>query len=267
VGRVACGVEGFQEARQKVDADIVQAMLRAVELKDLSTAAHTWRVVLYMRSMAQESVIPLPTSSLQNGKVFDSGEIAVPTIERVVTGAALHDIGKIQVPAQILRKVGALDPSERAIMERHAALGHEQLQLMGETDPIILGMVRSHHERVDGLGYPDGLKGSAIPIAARLLAVVDTFDAMTSVRSYRRELGEEAAKQAIEHLWQASGTRYDADCVERFASLYSQGGLEWVLHYYNDEIPVEGFNHNEGLEVLVREGGEGFRAWRDRQRV
>jgi len=248
-----------------VDSDIVQALLKAVELKDLSTAAHTWRVVLYMRSVSQEAVIPLPPREKLLWTPDKAQVVAepLPTIERVVMGAALHDIGKIHVPAEILRKVGPLSPEERAVMERHAEVGHEQLVTMGEVDPIVLGMVRSHHERMDGLGYPDGLKGSEIPISARLLAVVDTFDAMTSVRSYRRELGDEAARTAIEHLRAGAGTRYDGDCVERFASLYEGGGLEWILHYYNDEIPVEGFRHNEGLEVLVREGGDGFRRWRD----
>lgn len=196
--------------------DIVEALVKTIELKDQSTAAHTWRVVLYARALAEKAGMP---------RDF---------IARLTVGAALHDVGKIDIPDHILQKPGKLDEHEFRAIQAHTSLGHERLKRMGESDPVLLDLVRSHHERVDGKGYPDGLKDAQIPIVAKYFAVIDTFDALTSFRPYRREVGEAAAEKALIELNDCIGTRYDPRAVEIFTELYREGALEWILHYFND---------------------------------
>src|SRR5690606_34020202 len=107
-------------------------------------------------------------------------------------GALLHDVGKIDVPESILNKPGRLTDEERRIMERHTIVGYETLASI-EFPWDIRPMVRSHHERWDGAGYPDRLEGESIPYAARILHIADVFDALTSARSYRSPLSAEDA--------------------------------------------------------------------------
>ncbi len=197
--------------------DIVEALVRTIELKDHSTAAHTWRVVLYARALAEKA------------------GMAREFIERLTIGAALHDVGKIDIPDHILQKPGKLTDEEFAVIKTHTTLGHERLKRMGEDDPILLDLVRHHHERVDGKGYPDGLAGEAIPLVARYFAVIDSFDALTSLRHYRKEVGVQAAEKALAELNACIGTRYDRQAVEMFTDLYREGTLDFILSYYNDE--------------------------------
>lgn len=199
-------------------------MVRQIEKKDLSTAAHTWRVVLYTRALTEAAGLP------------------APLITRLVHGAALHDIGKIDIPDEILQKPGPLTAQERRIMERHPSLGYERLLAMGEDDEVILNLVRHHHERFDGAGYPDALDGERIPVEARYFSVIDTFDALTSLRPYRTEVGEQAARIAVVELQAGMGTQYDPKCVEMFTRLYEGGTLDWILHYYNDTCEVPDFD-------------------------
>lgn len=201
--------------------DIVQALVQTIGLKDLSTAAHTWRVALYARAMAEEA-----------GLGHDE-------VERVTRGAALHDVGKIDIPDAVLQKPGPLTDEEFAVIKTHAALGHERLIRMGEDDPVMLELVRHHHERWDGKGYPDGLESERIPLVARYFAVIDSFDAMTSIRPYRQDVGEAAAERAVTELDAGAGSRYWAPGVKMFTSLYRSGRLDWILHHFNDrcELP------------------------------
>jgi HD-GYP domain-containing protein (c-di-GMP phosphodiesterase class II) len=200
--------------------EVVRSLVKVIELKDSTTAAHTWRVVLYTRAMAEEAGLP-----------HDE-------IQRLTFGAALHDVGKIDIPDEILGKPGKLTEAEFEIMKTHAALGHQRLIRMMEDDPLLLDLVRHHHERTDGLGYPDGLKGDAVPKVARYFSVIDAFDAMTSIRVYRQDVGPDAARRALEELRSGIGSRYCRDCVEMFASLHDSGRLEWILEYFNDQCPV-----------------------------
>lgn len=199
--------------------DLIQALVSALELKDFSTAAHTWRVILYTRAMAE------------------SAGLDHHTITRLTHGAALHDIGKIDIPEHILQKPGPLTPEEFEVMKQHAALGHERLLRMEENDPILLNLVRHHHERWDGAGYPDGLAGDAIPIAARYFAVIDSYDAMTSIRPYRPTIPPDAVPNALAELSRGRGTRYAPEAVDLFLRLQTAGQLDWILHHFNDEVP------------------------------
>jgi HD-GYP domain-containing protein (c-di-GMP phosphodiesterase class II) len=202
--------------------DDVQALVREIEAKDLSTAAHTWRVVLYARALAE----------------YFGMEASV--VRRVTDGAALHDVGKVDIPSAILQKPGKLTDDEFEVIKRHPSLGHERLVALGVSDPIVLNLVRFHHERIDGKGYPDGLRGDEIPPGARHFAVIDTFDAMTSKRPYRAEVGLGAADRALTELHGGIGSRYCRESVEAFDKLYRSGELEYILMYCNEEgeMPV-----------------------------
>ena len=205
---------------RSLSPESVHALVKAIELKDRTTAAHTWRVVLYARAMAEES-----------GLSHD-------LVGRISTGAALHDVGKLEIPDAILQKPGPLTPDEFKTIKTHAALGHERLVAMGEHDPVILELIRHHHERWDGGGYPDGLAGEQTAAGARYFAVIDSFDAMTSVRPYRSETGLKAAHHAIEELKAGSGTQYWPQAVEVFLRLQHTGRFDWIAECFNDRCTV-----------------------------
>ena len=130
----------------------------------------------------------------------------------------LHDIGKLGVPDAILQKPGALDAEEWQEIRRHPEIGARILEHANLAD--IAEWVRAHHERVDGRGYPAGLAGAAIPTEARILAVVDAYEAMTADRPYRRSLGAHAAEA---ELRRAAGTQFDAEVVEALIEALSDG--------------------------------------------
>ncbi|MDX2131539.1 MAG: HD domain-containing protein [Planctomycetota bacterium] len=216
---------------------LVSEMVSALEAKDFSTAAHTWRVVLYTRALADDA-----------GLDHDQ-------VDRLSYAAALHDIGKIDIPDEILRKPGPLTGEEFALMRTHAARGHERLVAMGETDPVLLQLVRHHHERIDGRGYPDGLSGDGVPLAAAFFAVIDSFDAMTSVRPYRSAVGPEAARLAVRELHEHAGSRYLAEAVKRFSRLHDAGHLTWIMEYYNDTCAVPAYDDIARLREITPLGG------------
>jgi len=200
--------------------ELVADLVRAIERKDFSTAAHTWRVVLYTRALAERLGVERDI------------------IGHLTRAAALHDVGKIDIPSSILRKPGRLTPEEFEVIKAHTTLGYDRLVRLGEDDPRMLNLVRHHHERWDGLGYPDGLRGEDIPLGARYFSVIDAFDAMTSVRPYRREIGEEAAEEAIAEIERGIGTRYCEEPARAFIDLYRTGEIEWILHYVNDDAAL-----------------------------
>ncbi len=207
-----------------ISPNAVADLVREIERKDGLTAHHTWRVVLYARAMAESFGL-------------DHARIA-----RITVGAALHDLGKIDIPDAILRKPGPLTDEEYEIIKTHAVRGYERLVAMGVDDALVLEIVRHHHERVDGRGYPDGLSGDAIALAARQFAVIDAFDALTSVRPYRSDVGPDAAERALAELEAGVGSRYCADCVAAMKDLYRSGQIGWILGYYNDACPVPAFS-------------------------
>lgn len=137
--------------------------------------------------------------------------LSADDLEDLRKAAALHDVGKIRVPDRILRKAGPLDPDERIVVEEHAVVGAWMVSSVGNAD-VIAG-VRHHHERFDGAGYPDGLSGSDIPLFARVIAVSDAYDAITSTRPYRASSGRE---EAVEALRSGSGSQFDPEIVETF---------------------------------------------------
>ncbi|MEQ9206198.1 MAG: HD-GYP domain-containing protein [Phycisphaerales bacterium] len=213
-----------------MDPGVVQNLVQQIERKDLSTAAHTWRVVLYTRAMAESLSI-------------DHEQIAL-----ITQAAALHDIGKLDLPDHILQKPGKLTDEEFEIIKYHPVSGYARMIDLDVTEEPILDLVRYHHERWDGVGYPFQLKAEDIPIGARLFAVIDSFDAMTSVRPYREELGDKAAELALIELQAGMGSQYWPDAVEAFTELFKSGGLDHILHYFNDEVTLPAFEHARDVQ-------------------
>lgn len=172
----------------------VTAMAQAVELRDQYTGGHTQRVTNYALLLG--------------------GELGLTPEQRrfLQIGTPLHDIGKIGVDDAILRKTGALTEEETRAMRNHTVAGAAILETIPELRPI-LPIIRSHHERWNGTGYPDGLCGEQIPLLARIVAVADAFDAMVSDRPYRHGM---STPEAFAELAARSGIDFDPDCVQAF---------------------------------------------------
>jgi len=175
----------------------IQALAAAVDAKDPYTQGHSQRVAEYAVALAKRT-----------GLTDDE-------VGLVHTTGTLHDVGKIGVPDAILKKPGRLEPEERQIMETHPALGEVIVRKAPKLVATLPG-VRHHHERWDGRGYPDGLQGEQIPRVARLLALADTFDAMTSDRPYRKGLSWETA---LAEIARSAGTQFDPELAPMFVNL------------------------------------------------
>jgi ribonuclease P protein subunit RPR2 len=171
---------GQRELLQSAYMETVSALASALESKDTGTRAHSQRVQSYATALA---------------KVV--GEEAVVHDPSTPYGFLLHDVGKIGIPDGILQKPAPLSPAERRRMQTHTVLGEAMLSGVAFLQGEGLKVVRSHHERWDGRGYPDALGGDEIPLGARIFAVADALDAMTSHRPYRRALSWQTARAEI----------------------------------------------------------------------
>ncbi len=179
----------------------IETLAMAIDAKDQITHGHIRRVQSYAVALAHEI-----------GVTDDS------QLRAIAAAALLHDMGKLAVPEYILNKPGALTPAEFERMKLHASVGADILSAIDFPYPVV-PIVRHHHENWDGRGYPSGLKGSDIPIGARVLSVVDCFDALTSDRPYRPRLSDEDALQVVR---ERRGTMYDPLVVDAFLGMYSQ---------------------------------------------
>lgn len=190
----------IQQAMQRLEQthhDTSQALAAALDLRVNDTAGHSWRVRAY---------------ALELGKVMGCGPAELDAIGR---GALLHDIGKIGIPDAILMKPGSLSRRERTAMMTHVGTGYNLLshfEFLEGAAKIVL----THHERFDGKGYPQGLAGEDIPLGARIFAVADTLDAMTSDRPYRQALNFAAAR---EEIIRESGGQFDPRVVAAFLTI------------------------------------------------
>ena len=184
-----------RRALQESYLETVTSLATALETKDTGTRAHSERVRRYAAELL-EVVLP--------------GSRAVASFDY---GFLLHDIGKIGIPDGILQKPGPLTRAERRRMQTHTVIGEQMLRGVAILQGEGLNIVRSHHERWDGRGYPDGLTGGEIPLGARVFAVADALDAMTSHRPYRRALPWRSARLEIT---EQSGKQFDPDVVAAF---------------------------------------------------
>lgn len=175
----------------------LEALGDALELKDSETEGHSKRVTVYTIALARAMGLP-PTE-----------------IKIIARGAFLHDIGKMAIPDEILRKPGKLTPEEQEVMREHCSRGYHMLRKI----PFLAGaseIVFCHQEHYDGSGYPSGLRGREIPIGARIFAIADTLDAITSDRPYRKSKSFDHAR---EEILRCSGTQFDPTVVETFLKI------------------------------------------------
>ena len=179
------------------------ALSRAIEARDPHSSGHAARVLV----MAEVVAARLG---------WDEAETEVLRM-----AAALHDIGKLAVSEKILRKPGPLDEAELEEMRRHPEEGARMVALVKALAPAVAGVLY-HHERWDGDGYPVGLEGDAIPGEARVLAVVDAFDAMTTERAYRRAW---SVQRALAELERCAGSQFDPEIVAVFVAAWRDGSL------------------------------------------
>jgi two-component system response regulator RpfG len=187
----------------------VNVAAEITRFRDAETGMHLARVTQYAGLIARS----LPKAQGLDEEFFDDLSSFAPA----------HDVGKVAIPDHVLLKQGALEPAELEIMKSHVASGVAVVEgLIRDFDPdetarvsILRNIVRSHHEHMDGTGYPDGLRAEQIPLEARIVAVADVFDALTSDRPYKETW---SPSEAFGFLVEGKGTKFDAACVEAFES-------------------------------------------------
>ncbi|MBG9940467.1 HD-GYP domain-containing protein [Brevibacillus formosus] len=192
--------DNLQRLQQKVEEvksfnhNFLTTMAASIDARDRYTSGHSQRVAYWGREIAR-----------------DIG-LAERKVEDVYIGGILHDIGKIGIEDEILNKKGKLTPEEYDKIKQHTVIGYEIILQAGMFNEL-LPAIRSHHERIDGRGYPDGLAGDEIPLMARILAISDAFDAMVADRPYRKGLPVE---EALQEIRRGSGTQFDPILAEHF---------------------------------------------------
>jgi putative nucleotidyltransferase with HDIG domain len=187
--------------------DLVQALTAALDAKSSYTRGHSDRVAELSWALARELGL--------GDREAESARVA----------GHLHDIGKIGVPDSIISKPGVLTPEELDMMRRHTRIGASVVEQVAHLRGFA-SAVRGHHERWDGSGYPDGLAGDSIPLEARIICIADSYDAMTSARSYRELISPTAA---VEEIRRCAGAQFDPRLVEAFCRLFSAGELPLLL--------------------------------------
>lgn len=174
--------------------EIILTLISALEYRERLTAGHSEKVTLYAMMIADRLGI--------KGK----------DRETLRQAALLHDIGKIGIPTEILCKKGPLTPTEMKVMRKHPLIAKNIISPIEGLAGVVPSVLH-HHERFDGRGYPDGLRGEAIPLGARVIAVADAFETMTNARLYRRKM---PVRQALRRLEEAKGTQFDPAVVDAF---------------------------------------------------
>ncbi|MCM8782461.1 MAG: HD domain-containing protein [Candidatus Omnitrophica bacterium] len=202
-------LEGELVKKQRLFIHTTVALATAIDAKDHYTHGHTARVTTLSLELARKL--------FQN----DKNSINKEFLEQLHVAALLHDIGKIGISETILNKGGALTNDERKKIEEHPLIGATILQPIKELGDSILG-VKYHHEKYDGSGYPEGLKGERIPLIAAIIAVADAFDAMTIDRPYRHSMFK---AEAVEEIKRVSGTQFNPLICNALVELYQDGKL------------------------------------------
>ncbi|SDL65177.1 HD domain-containing protein [Geoalkalibacter ferrihydriticus] len=210
----------------------IRSLARALEVRDMETEGHSERVVALAVHIGR------------------SLELPETEIHKLVIGAFLHDLGKIGIPDDVLLRPGELSADQRTIIETHVCKGLEIIRDVAFLQPAA-EVIQFHHERWDGSGYPHGLSQTSIPVAARVFAVVDVFDALLSERPYKQAF---SFCQAREHLAQASGKLFDPQILEAFFQVkeedfhfllkqINQNGIEDLVNAAVDDLLYRGFGH------------------------
>ncbi len=212
----------------RVNLSFAASMVRVLEARDQYTAGHSLAVAHYARDIATE--IGLPPSE----------------IDLVYLIGLVHDIGKIGLRAEVLQKAAALNDEEWAEMRRHSEIG-ETILLEVEDYAEVAQIVRSHHERVDGAGYPDGLSRERIPTLARVIAVGDAYNAMTSDRPYRKAMAPDVA---ITQLVNGRGTQFEPDLVDAFVRVLERESESYRLGVHAD-FSLDSLQHQQQVPAQI----------------
>jgi putative nucleotidyltransferase with HDIG domain len=204
----AGGLRPTESAKLVSRDEIVASLLSAIDARDTATCDHSRAVGMWCGRIAKTM-----------GMGPDEQAFAA-------LAGTLHDIGKIATPTEILLKAGPLDPGEWETMRSHSAIGAKMLERIPSLKELA-PVVRAHHERMDGRGYPDGLRGSAIPVAARIVSVADSFHAMISKRPYRQPMPVPAA---LDELRAGTGTQWDPEVAQAMLTIVAPAGMTRVRH-------------------------------------
>ncbi|MFE4453334.1 HD-GYP domain-containing protein [Streptomyces sp. NPDC056796] len=223
---ISCWVFAQYHRRHAAHRATIRALVQAVDIKDGYTRGHSERVGRASELIAREL-------GMEESRM-----------EALRFAGILHDVGKLGVPTRVLRKDGPLTPEERRVIELHPEYGHEIVRGIGFLDEARAAILH-HHERLDGSGYPYGLAGESIPEFARVVAVADAFDAMTSTRSYRRGRPVPAA---VEELRRCAGSQFDPRMVRALARALDRHGWSAAANTVtSDEEPAGVPQQREGV--------------------
>jgi putative nucleotidyltransferase with HDIG domain len=222
--------KGIRQAHEE-SRIAMEGLANALERRDPYTFRHSIRVTAYVRAIL--GLMPY---------------IPRPTAEAITAAAHVHDLGKVGAQDGSLKKPSALTPEEREAIEQHPIIGAEIVSRL-EVYRQSVDIIRHHHERWDGTGYPDGLAGEAIPLGSRIIAVADTFDAMTSERIYRPAMSVEVA---LAELQRGQGTQFDPQIVELFEQAMAAGALELDPQFAPGDLPGR-----RERELVASRSGEG----------
>ena len=208
--QVAVAIENYRLNLdvERTYVETIMALALAVEAKDPYSAGHSKRVGFYAR---------------QIGEVLGLDE---ETLRVLNDAGVLHDIGKIGIKDDILLKPNPLTPDEEKIMQQHSVIGEAIVKPVRSLQKVV-ALVRHHHERFDGAGYPSGLKGEAVPLGARILSVADTYDSMITDRPYRKRLTTDEAKAELQRF---AGIQYDPKIVQAFFQVLADKEQRRVPH-------------------------------------
>jgi putative two-component system response regulator len=195
------------ETLERANLSFAGALIATLDARDRYTAGHSAAVAIYSRDIAATMGLDAETQ------------------ERAYLCGLVHDIGKIGLPAGLLEKPGALTLEERRLMQEHSAIGERILKNVDDYSDIAV-VVRHHHERIDGEGYPDGISSTEIPQISRIIAVADAYNAMTSDRPYRDAMPSRVARL---RLAQAAGTQFDTSIVVAFETVLATASEDYRL--------------------------------------
>jgi len=215
-------LEDANRRLRRVNLSFAASMVRALDARDAYTAGHSAAVAVYSRDIAREL------------------SMADHEVELVHLTGLVHDIGKIGVRAEVLEKTSALNDDEWAEMRRHSEIGASILVEVEDYQDVA-AIVRSHHERFDGAGYPDGLARDEIPLLARIIAVADAYNAMTTKRPYRDAMTPDVA---IEQLLNGRGSQFQGDLVDAFVRVLEREHETYRLGVKTD-FSLESMQHQE----------------------
>ncbi|MBR6872864.1 MAG: HD-GYP domain-containing protein [Ruminococcus sp.] len=200
-------IDKYTEHIKKLSVEVMEALAHTIDAKDKYTNGHSFRVAMYSRMLAKELGLP----AQEQDDIYYMG--------------LLHDIGKIGIPGAIINKTSRLTDEEYEQIKMHPVYGYEILSEIESMPELSIG-ARYHHERIDGKGYPDGLKGDEIPYMARIISVADSYDTMTSNRSYRDYLPQDVVREEIE---KNIGTQFDETAARAMLKIIKRD-KDYMLH-------------------------------------